>query len=159
MHSDQGSPKTVKGRPTVVVFFYIPWAEWMCNPICQNVEPTECLLIVDIVSEEIALQCSMFFSMGLSQHYVTVVRPVATVEGREVEGEWPSDQRGTGVINYLHCRPCHRENLGARANLGLPSLLAHRGVRSGRSNLGDPVGGKQMCTRTVKDCRNAFCVL
>lgn len=96
-----------------------------------------------MVSEEMcsAVQ-SVPLSLGFSQQQVTV----ATVEGREVEGKRAGDQGGNGVINYLHCRPCHRENLGARANLGLPSLLAHQGVQSGQSNLDDPVGRKQMST-------------
>lgn len=65
----------------------------------------------------------------------------------------PDNQRGSEVIIYLHCRPCHRENLGVLADLCLPSLLAHQVVQSGRSNLGDPAGRKKkvtLCTQTSK---------
>lgn len=100
------------------------------------------MLTVDMVSGEM---CSAApFSVGFNHQQVTV----PTVAKWRRDGErWrensPEHQCGNRVINYLRRRPWYRENLGALADLCLPSLLAHQGVRSGQSNLGDPAGRKQ----------------
>lgn len=82
--------------------------------------------------------CTAYFSDSYSS--ASDWRPCATTEGQEGERINVPMER----INYLHRRLCHQGNLGARANLGLPSLLAHQRVLPGPSTLDDPVGQKQL---------------
>lgn len=80
---------------------------------------------------------------GLSCDYAHNGRAKGIRNGKRRRENSLEHQQGNKVINYLHRRPCYRENLGALADLCLPSLLAHQAVQSGQSNLGDPAGRKQ----------------